>query len=59
LADNRTEVLAERSMVIETARKKDTGENVAADTACCKLQGASKIQPLIIARNMIRSAQSR
>ncbi|HEY5218076.1 MAG TPA: hypothetical protein VIJ17_14415 [Pseudolabrys sp.] len=58
MADNRTEVLAERSMVIETARKNDSGANVAADTACCKLQGASKIQPLIIARNMIRSAQA-
>jgi acyl-CoA dehydrogenase len=99
LADSRAEALAGRSMVIETARKKDAGASVATDAACCKLfcsemvgrvadravqihggagymseyaverlyrdvrlfriyEGTSQIQQLIIARNMIRDAQS-
>jgi len=37
LADSRTEALAGRAMVLETARKKDEGDNVATDAACCKL----------------------
>ncbi|MBM3525022.1 MAG: acyl-CoA dehydrogenase, partial [Alphaproteobacteria bacterium] len=37
LADSRTEMLAGRSMVLETARAKDEGRNVATDAACCKL----------------------
>jgi acyl-CoA dehydrogenase len=37
LADSRTEALAGRSMVLETARRKDEGGNVATDAACCKL----------------------
>jgi len=37
LADSQTEALAGRSMVMETARKKDEGANVATDAACCKL----------------------
>jgi acyl-CoA dehydrogenase len=37
LADSRTEALAGRCMVLETARKKDAGINVATDAACCKL----------------------
>ena len=37
LADSRTEAFAGRSMVLESARKKDLGENVATDAACCKL----------------------
>jgi len=37
LADSQTEMLAGRSMVRETARKKDDGGNVATDAACCKL----------------------
>ncbi|MBL8700851.1 MAG: acyl-CoA dehydrogenase family protein [Alphaproteobacteria bacterium] len=37
LADSRTEALAGRSMVLETARRKDGGANVATDAACCKL----------------------
>ena len=37
LADSQTEALARRSMVMETARKKDEGTNVATDAACCKL----------------------
>lgn len=37
LADSRAEALAGRAMVLETARKKDEGANVATDAACCKL----------------------
>jgi acyl-CoA dehydrogenase len=37
LADSQTEALAGRSMVMETARKKDEGADVATDAACCKL----------------------
>lgn len=99
LADSRTEALAGRSMVVETARKKDAGGEVSTDAACCKLfcsemvgrvadravqihggagymadyaverfyrdvrlfriyEGTSQIQQLVIARNMLRSAQS-
>ncbi|GAC1406414.1 MAG: acyl-CoA dehydrogenase family protein [Burkholderiaceae bacterium] len=37
LADCRAELLAARCMVIETARRRDTGENVQTDASCCKL----------------------
>lgn len=37
LADSKTEALAGRAMVLETARKKDEGINVVTDAACCKL----------------------
>jgi acyl-CoA dehydrogenase len=37
LADSRTEAYAGRAMVLETARAKDDGVNVATDAACCKL----------------------
>lgn len=37
LADSRAECLAARSMVLETARAKDTGADIATDAACCKL----------------------
>lgn len=37
LADSQTEALAGRSMVMETARKKDESADVATDAACCKL----------------------
>ncbi len=37
LADSRTEALAGRAMVLETARRKDAGENVSTDASCCKL----------------------
>ena len=37
LADCRTEAYAGRCMVLESSRKKDAGENVATDAACCKL----------------------
>lgn len=37
LADSRTEILAARSMVVETARRRDAGGDVALDASCCKL----------------------
>lgn len=37
LADCRAEILAARSMVLETARRRDAGEDVALDASCCKL----------------------
>lgn len=37
LADSRAEAYAARCMVLETARTKDRGEDVATDAACCKL----------------------
>src|SRR5262249_23242070 len=37
LADSRTEANAARAMVLEAARKRDAGENVTQDAACCKL----------------------
>jgi len=37
LADSKTEAYAARSMVLETSRAKDRGEDVATEAACCKL----------------------
>lgn len=37
LADSRTEAFAARCMVLETARRKDSGDDVSTDAACCKL----------------------
>ncbi|MGD9924300.1 MAG: acyl-CoA dehydrogenase family protein [Pseudorhodoplanes sp.] len=37
LADSRAEALAARSMVIETARRRDQGAPIAAEAACCKM----------------------
>ncbi|AWK84849.1 acyl-CoA dehydrogenase family protein [Azospirillum thermophilum] len=37
LADSRTEAYAGRCMVLETARRKDAGQTVSTDAACCKL----------------------
>ncbi len=37
LADSKTESYAARCMVIETARKRDAGENVSTESAACKL----------------------
>ncbi len=37
LADSKTEALAGRAMVLETARKKDDNADVTTDAACCKL----------------------
>ncbi|MBS7779543.1 acyl-CoA dehydrogenase family protein [Acidovorax sp. CCYZU-2555] len=37
LADSRMEVYAARCMVIDAARRRDNGENVATEASCCKL----------------------
>jgi acyl-CoA dehydrogenase len=37
LADSRAEILAARSMVVETARRRDSGNDVALDASSCKL----------------------
>jgi acyl-CoA dehydrogenase len=37
LADSKAEAFAARCMVEETARRKDKGENVSTEAACCKL----------------------
>jgi len=37
LADSRAEAYAARCMVLETARRRDAGQNVNTDAACCKL----------------------
>ena len=97
LADSRAEANAARAMVIAAAQKRDAGENVTQDAACCKLfasemvgrvadravqifggagyvadhgierfyrdvrlfriyEGASEIQRLVIAREMMKAA---
>ena len=37
LADSRTEIYAARSMVLDAARRRDDGEDVATEASCCKL----------------------
>ena len=37
LADSRAEIYASRSMVVDAARRRDAGEDVAMEAACCKL----------------------
>jgi acyl-CoA dehydrogenase len=37
LADSRTEIYAGRCMVIDAARRRDAGEQTAAEASCCKL----------------------
>jgi acyl-CoA dehydrogenase len=37
LADSRTEANAARAMIIDAAKKRDAGENVTMEAACCKL----------------------
>ncbi|MDF3833229.1 acyl-CoA dehydrogenase family protein [Cupriavidus basilensis] len=37
LADSQTELYAARSMLLDTARLRDEGQNVATEAACCKL----------------------
>jgi acyl-CoA dehydrogenase len=37
LADSKTEAYAGRTMVLDAARKKDAGESVSMEAACCKL----------------------
>ncbi|MGE5526466.1 MAG: acyl-CoA dehydrogenase family protein [Rhodospirillaceae bacterium] len=37
LADSKAEVFAARSMVLEAARKRDTGQSITLEASCCKL----------------------
>ena len=37
LADSQTDTYAARCMTLETARKRDNGENVSTESSCCKL----------------------
>jgi acyl-CoA dehydrogenase len=37
LADSKTEAYAARCMVLETARRRDAGQNVSTESAACKL----------------------
>ena len=37
LADSKSEIFAGRSMVLETARKRDNGEPITLEASCCKL----------------------
>ena len=37
IADSETEVYAAKSMVVDAARKRDAGQNVTLEAACCKL----------------------
>ncbi|HET6467656.1 MAG TPA: acyl-CoA dehydrogenase, partial [Geminicoccaceae bacterium] len=37
LADSRTEAYAARCAVLETARRKDAGDDVSTEASCCKL----------------------
>jgi acyl-CoA dehydrogenase len=37
LADSQTEIYAARSMVLDAARKRDDGESITLEAACCKL----------------------
>ncbi len=43
LADSRTEAFAARAMVMETARAKDDGRDVATDAACCKYYASEMV----------------
>jgi acyl-CoA dehydrogenase len=43
LADSRTEAYATRCMVEETARRRDAGQNVSTEAACCKLYASEMV----------------
>ncbi len=43
LADSRTESYAARCMVLDAARRKDAGEDVSTDAACCKLYASEMV----------------
>jgi len=43
LADSRTELYAARSMVIDAARRRDAGEDVATEAACCKYYASEMV----------------
>lgn len=37
LADSKAEIYAARSMVVDAARRRDSGENISTEASCCKL----------------------
>ncbi len=43
LADSRTELYAARTMVLDAARRRDAGENVATEAACCKYYASEMV----------------
>lgn len=43
LADSRAESYAARCMIEETARRKDAGQNVSTDAACCKMYASEMV----------------
>jgi acyl-CoA dehydrogenase len=43
LADSRTEAYAARSMVVDAARRRDAGENVTVQAACCKYYASEMV----------------
>jgi len=43
LADSRTELYAARCMVVDAARRRDAGENVAVEAACCKYYASEMV----------------
>jgi len=43
LADSRTEAYAARSMLLDAARRRDRGENVATEAACCKYYASEMV----------------
>jgi acyl-CoA dehydrogenase len=45
LADSQTEAYAARSMVLDAARRRDDGELVSTEAACCKLFASEMVRP--------------
>jgi acyl-CoA dehydrogenase len=43
LADSRTELYAAKTMVIDAARRRDAGENVSIEAACCKYYASEMV----------------
>lgn len=43
LADSHTEAFAARCMIEETARRKDAGQNVSTEAACCKMYASEMV----------------
>jgi acyl-CoA dehydrogenase len=43
LADSRTELYAARAMVLDAARRRDAGEDVATEAACCKYYASEMV----------------
>lgn len=51
IADSRTELFAARAMILDTARRRDRGEDVSTDASCCKLF-ASEMVGRVVDRNV-------